>query len=103
MIFPIATIHQGEVLQVSIIVQNQIIEDNYAEELQDFNGSRLGVTANDFSTFFITQIAVLVVAAAIGFRQSPQRSKVFLLVFTAIESYIETTGQICRLAITEKT
>ena len=41
-----------------IIIESEIVEDNDAEILQDFDGSSLDVFADDVSTFLITQITI---------------------------------------------
>ena len=53
-----------------IIIESEIVEDNDAEVLQDFDGSSLDVFADDVSTFLITQITIFEIAATIGIGQA---------------------------------
>ena len=70
MIFPVTAVDEGEILQMRIIVERKIVEDNDAEEFQDFYGSRLYILADDVCTFLITQVAVLEIATTVGIGQS---------------------------------
>ena len=55
---------------MSIIIEGEIVENNYTEELQDFDGSCFDVFADNAGTFLITQIIVLEIAATGGIGQS---------------------------------
>ena len=70
MVFAVTTIDKREVLQMGIVIQNQIVEYNDAEELQHLDGCRHRVSANQLSTFLIAQMTVLIVAASVDFGQS---------------------------------
>ena len=48
---------------MSIIIEGEIVENNYTEELQDFYGSSFDILAYDISALLIAQIIVFVVAA----------------------------------------
>ena len=65
MILTIIAVDEREVLQVSIIVEDEIVEDDHAKKLQYLNRSRPHIFADDIGTFLITQIAILVVTPAI--------------------------------------
>ena len=67
-----------------IIIESEIVEDNNAEVLQDFDGSSLDVFADDVCTFLITQITIFEIAATIGIGQSCKRGKVFLAILLPI-------------------
>ena len=53
-VFAITSVDKREVLQVSIIIQGEIVEHDDTEEFQDFNGSRFNVFTNDVGAFLIT-------------------------------------------------
>ena len=85
-----------------VIVEGKIVEDNDAEELQDFDGSSLDVFADDVSTFLITQVAVLEIAATIGIGQSSKRGKVFLAILLSVGPDIEPTAKIGSFSVLEE-
>ena len=86
-----------------IIIESEIVEDNDAEVLQDFDGSSLDVFADDVSTFLITQITIFEIAATIGIGQSCKRGKVFLAILLPIRADIETSTKIGSFTILEET
>ena len=85
-----------------VIVEGKIVEDNDAEELQDFNRSSLNILTNDVCTFLITQIAIFEITASVGVCQSSKRSKIFLTILLAAGTDIKATAKIGGFSVLEE-
>ena len=89
-VFSSVPANQGEIFQVGIIIQSEVVEQNYLEKPQHVDLCGRNILSDNSSTFFVAEVAVFVIIATVCFSQAGNRGKILLRIFPLIGSDIKT-------------